>query len=386
MFNLLDMIIVRPIVNILFLIYSVVGDFGLAIILFTIIVKLLTWPLIKRQMHQTKMMRKIQPELAEIKKNCKGNRQLESLQMMDLYKKNNIKPFSSMLTLFIQLPIFIALFTAINVSVRPCAVNDDYNVSANTCLNKTDITYSVEHSAYSFVRPLNNVSTLIEQQNEYFRNFESDPDTAEYQFKPQLFNAIDLSARPNMVFSNFSPSTAVIFLLAIACAFTQFIMARQQDVTRKKGEKRRSLRQMMKETAEGKEISQDEINAYSQSQMTYMMPIMMFFIMFSLPGAIVLYYFLNTSISVVLNKIVLSRNLEQMEEAADKRVLKELRDATKKIQEAEIVSDATKTDDSPRVTKVKSNSKKSTHYASNKNKKDKTHITRISASDKKKRR
>lgn len=386
MFNLLDMIIVRPIVNILFLIYSVVGDFGLAIILFTIIVKLLTWPLIKRQMHQTKMMRKIQPELAEIKKNCKGNRQLESLQMMDLYKKNNIKPFSSMLTLFIQLPIFIALFTAINVSVRPCAVNDDYNVSANTCLNKTDITYSVEHSAYSFVRPLNNVSTLIEQQNEYFRNFESDPDTAEYQFKPQLFNAIDLSARPNMVFSNFSPSTAVIFLLAIACAFTQFIMARQQDVTRKKGEKRRSLRQMMKETAEGKEISQDEINAYSQSQMTYMMPIMMFFIMFSLPGAIVLYYFLNTSISVVLNKIVLSRNLEQMEEAADKRVLKELRDATKKIQEAEIVSDTTKTDDGPRVTKVKSNSKKSTHYASNKNKKDKTHITRISASDKKKRR
>lgn len=386
MFNLLDMIIVRPIVNILFLIYSVVGDFGLAIILFTIIVKLLTWPLIKRQMHQTKMMRKIQPELAEIKKNCKGNRQLESLQMMDLYKKNNIKPFSSMLTLFIQLPIFIALFTAINVSVRPCAVNDDYNVSANTCLNKTDITYSVEHSAYSFVRPLNNVSTLIEQQNEYFRNFEADPDTAEYQFKPQLFNAIDLSARPNMVFSNFSPSTAVIFLLAIACAFTQFIMARQQDVTRKKGEKRRSLRQMMKETAEGKEISQDEINAYSQSQMTYMMPIMMFFIMFSLPGAIVLYYFLNTSISVVLNKIVLSRNLEQMEEAADKRVLKELRDATKKIQEAEIVSDTTKTDDSPRVTKVKSNSKKSTHYASNKNKKDKTHITRISASDKKKRR
>ena len=66
MFNLLDMIIVRPIVNILFLIYSVVGDFGLAIILFTIIVKLITWPLIKRQMHQTKMMRKIQPELAEI--------------------------------------------------------------------------------------------------------------------------------------------------------------------------------------------------------------------------------------------------------------------------------------------------------------------------------
>ena len=107
MFNLLDMLIVRPIVNILFLIYSIVGDFGLAIILFTIVVKIITWPIMKRQLHQTKMMRKIQPELAEIKKNCKGNRQLESLQMMDLYKRNNIKPFNSILTLLIQFPIFL---------------------------------------------------------------------------------------------------------------------------------------------------------------------------------------------------------------------------------------------------------------------------------------
>jgi YidC/Oxa1 family membrane protein insertase len=110
MFAFLDMIIVRPIVNILFVIYSLVGDFGLAIILFTIIVKLITWPLMKRQLHQTRIMRQIQPELAEIKKNCKGNRQLESLQMMDLYKRKNVKPFRSMLTLLIQFPIFIGLF------------------------------------------------------------------------------------------------------------------------------------------------------------------------------------------------------------------------------------------------------------------------------------
>ena len=93
MFNLIDMLIVRPIVNILFVIYNLVGDFGLAIIIFTIVVKLCLWPLMKRQLHQTRIMRQIQPELAEIKKRCKGNRQLESLQMMDLYKKKNIKPF-----------------------------------------------------------------------------------------------------------------------------------------------------------------------------------------------------------------------------------------------------------------------------------------------------
>lgn len=381
MFNLLDIIIVRPIVNILFLIYSIVGDFGLAIILFTIVVKLLTWPLMKRQINQTKMMRKIQPELAEIKKNCKGNRQLESLQMMDLYKKNNIKPMRSLLSILIQFPIFIALFTAINVSVRPCAVNEDYNVPINTCTNKTDTTYSVEHSAYPFVRPLNNINTLINQQNEYFRAYEKDAENAKYEFEPKLFGVVDLFARPSSVFKEFNLSNVIIFLFALASAGTQFIMARQNDVTRKKGQKGKSLRDMMKEAADGKDISQDEINAYSQSQMTYMMPIMMFFIMINLPGAIVLYYLLNTGITVILQKIVLNRNLDVMEEAADKKVLKELRDATKKIQEGEIVSEEAAR--GPKITKVKS----ITHYASNnKNKKDKTHITRITASDKKKRR
>ena len=119
MFEFIDFIIVRPIVNILFVIYNFVGDFGLAIILFTIIVKFLMWPLVKRQLYQTKLMKKIQPELAEIKKNCKGNRQLESLQTMDLYKRYNVKPFRSFLTILIQLPIFIALYTAIRVMVMP---------------------------------------------------------------------------------------------------------------------------------------------------------------------------------------------------------------------------------------------------------------------------
>ena len=74
LFNLIDIIIVRPIVNLLFMIYNLVGDFGLAIIIFTVLVKLLTIPLTKKQLHQTRLMRKIQPELAKIRKNCNGNK------------------------------------------------------------------------------------------------------------------------------------------------------------------------------------------------------------------------------------------------------------------------------------------------------------------------
>ena len=126
-FNPIDVIVVRPIVNILFVIFNLVHDFGLAIIIFTVLVKLLMWPLTKRQLNQTKLMRKLQPELTQIKKNCKGNKQLESLQTMDLYKRYNVKPFRSILTLLIQLPIFIAIFSAIRVIATPLPTDNLMN-------------------------------------------------------------------------------------------------------------------------------------------------------------------------------------------------------------------------------------------------------------------
>ena len=95
MFELIDFLIVNPIVNILLVIYNFIGDFGVAIILFTFLVKICTWPLMKKQLHQTKLMKQIQPELTEIRKRCNGNKQMESLQMMELYKHRGVKPMSS---------------------------------------------------------------------------------------------------------------------------------------------------------------------------------------------------------------------------------------------------------------------------------------------------
>ena len=76
------------------------------------------------------------------------------------------------------------------------------------------------------------------------------------------------------------------------------------------------MRELMREAADGKETNQDEINAVAQSQMTLMTPIMMLFLMFNMPGAIVLYYLLNNIITTALQKLILSRNLTEMESAA----------------------------------------------------------------------
>ena len=75
-----DELLVKPIFNALMLLYSIIpgGDFGVAIILFTIFIRILIYPLVRKQLHQTKLMRKMQPEIAKIKKEAKGNKQLEA--------------------------------------------------------------------------------------------------------------------------------------------------------------------------------------------------------------------------------------------------------------------------------------------------------------------
>ena len=325
-FNLIDMVIVRPITNVFFIIYSLVGDFGLAIILFTVLVKVCMWPMTKKQLYQTKQMRKIQPELAQIKKNCGGNRQLESLQMMDLYKKYNIKPFRSFLSLFIQLPIFIALFTAIRVVAAP-RVDDNLSLRA-----------------YSFVQ-FDRVKEVIELQNNYLADTENNT----YDFHPQLFGLVDLD-----VTAGFNSFSAVFILFcALGAALLQYLATKQQTSSGK-SEKKKKFRELMKEAAEGKEPDQSDISASMSGQMAVMMPLMMLLITIRLQGAIVFYYFLSSLTTFILQKYILHKAGDAMEVLADKAIIKELNG----IKEAEVIT----------------------------NKKTGTKITRISAKDNKKRR
>src|ERR1700744_6417028 len=114
--NIFTTIIIQPIFNLLVLIYALIPghNFGLSIIIFTIIVRLLMWPLVKKQLRQVKVMREIQPELKRIKKAANGNRQQESLMMMELYKERGISPFGSIGLLILQIPILIALYSGLH--------------------------------------------------------------------------------------------------------------------------------------------------------------------------------------------------------------------------------------------------------------------------------
>lgn len=364
LFNFLDIIIVRPIVNILFVIFNLVGDFGLAIIVFTIIVKLAMLPLTKRQLHQTKLMRKIQPELAQIKKNCNGNRQLESLQTMDLYKRYNVKPFASVVTLLIQLPIFIAIFSAIRVIATPLPTDNlnnraydfvAYDGSRIKNLKEKQTAYLDSIVKYNeFKKAEESKETPTETTTEEASAETTAPEIIPYDFEPKLFGVINLSAKASDVLtSDRSWSAFFILVCAVAAAFVQYFMTRQQ-MSSGKSEKSKKFRDLIKDAKDGKDVDQSEVNSFATGQMGKMMPLMMFFIMFNLHGALAFYYFLSNAITVFQQKLIFKKAEQEMDNIADKAILKEL----KNIQEAEVVE----------------------------NKKTGTKITRISAKDNKKKR
>jgi YidC/Oxa1 family membrane protein insertase len=86
------------------------ADVGLAIILFTILVKLALFPLSKKAVRTQMALKSLEPELARIKTEYKDNQTKQAEATMRLYRDNNINPFSGFFVLFIQLPIIIALY------------------------------------------------------------------------------------------------------------------------------------------------------------------------------------------------------------------------------------------------------------------------------------
>lgn len=179
MHSMLRTILLNPIFNLLLLIYALLPghDFGVAIIVLTIIIRLLLWPLVKKQLFHQKAMRDLQPELAKIKQKAKGDRTKESQMTLELYKEKGINPFSSLGLALVQFPILIALFFVLRDIIDPTQINE---------------------AVYGFVGNLAPVQAII-----------NDPSS----FHPSLFGVVNL-AEPSIV-------------LAILAGLAQFVQARQ---------------------------------------------------------------------------------------------------------------------------------------------------------------
>ncbi len=121
MASIWDMIIINPMVNILLTIYSLIGNFGVSIIVFTLLIRLLTHPLTVQQIRGTQKMQEMQKskEWQAIQKKYKDDKQKLQQEQMRLYQEMGINPLGSCLPMLIQFPIIIGLYQAI---IRSLAV------------------------------------------------------------------------------------------------------------------------------------------------------------------------------------------------------------------------------------------------------------------------
>lgn len=105
-------LLIKPLYNLLVFLYTTIpgSDLGVAIIVLTLIIKVVFYPLNRRSIVSQKALQSLQPKMDELKEKYKDDREKLGAEMMALYKKEKINPFSSCLPVLIQIPILIAVY------------------------------------------------------------------------------------------------------------------------------------------------------------------------------------------------------------------------------------------------------------------------------------
>ncbi|KKB07383.1 membrane protein insertase YidC [Devosia chinhatensis] len=108
----------KPMHWLLVTLYGILGNFGLAVLAVTVIVKAIFFPLANRSYASMAAMRRVQPEMKAIQERLKDDRPAQQQAMMELYRKEKINPLSGCWPILIQIPVFFALYTVIFISLE----------------------------------------------------------------------------------------------------------------------------------------------------------------------------------------------------------------------------------------------------------------------------
>jgi YidC/Oxa1 family membrane protein insertase len=272
-------IIVQPIFNLLVLIYALLPghNFGLSLIIFTVIIRILLWPILKKQLHQAKAMRALQPEIKRVKADAKGDRAKESQMLMELYKERGINPFATFPTLIVQLIILIGLYSGLRR-----VINDPHQL----------VTF-----AYPSLQHLSWMKQLAHNI---------------HLFDNTLFGVVTLSRSAlNKGGGVYWPALMIVTGSAVA----QYFQSKQLLPSNKE---QRSLRAILKDSGNGKQADQSEVNAAVGQSTRYLIPVMIFLFTINLASALSLYWLVGGIVAFIQQSLVLRRDETEMETIADK--------------------------------------------------------------------
>ncbi len=246
-------LVYRPIYNLLIFIYNVIpaNDFGIAIIIVTIAIKLALIPLSRKQIESQKKMQELQPKIKEVQEKYKNDKEKQSRAIMELYKQNKANPFSGCLPLILQLVFLIAIYRVL------------FNIS-----NEGSITNG---SLYAFV---------------------SNPG----QINQSFLGLVNLATAAS--FQIFSLDNIFHLVLIFGAAIAQFFQTKMLMAKNKEKEKKENK-------------SQPDLAQTMTKQMLYFAPLMTLFIGFKLPAGLALYWLVSTIFMIIQQYLIVKKEKKE---------------------------------------------------------------------------
>lgn len=250
--DIFNLVFFGPIINILVLIFQglssihVPGALGFSILILTILIRFLVWPFMSSQIKATKKMADLKPHLDELKQKHKGDKQALASAQMALYKEHGVNPAGGCLPALIQIPVFIALYQAI-INILPGAGGN-----------------------------IDTINSLL-----YFPQFKLPA-----ALDPNFFG-LNLAIKP----SQFGVSSLLLIpLLTGALTFIQSKMTLPKPIKHYPSDSPKEEKEK-----EGMEESMGQV----QSQMVYLMPIMIGYFAYQFPIGLAVYWNAYTILGII---------------------------------------------------------------------------------------
>lgn len=252
--DLFNLVFMGPVVNLLVLIFQglqalhIPGALGFAIVILTVVVRILVWPFMSSQIKATKKMSDLKPHLDELKKKHKDDKKALASAQMALYKEHGVNPAGGCLPALIQIPVFIALYQSI-INILPGSGGH-----------------------------IDQINSLL-----YFPQFKL-PATLDPSFL-----GLNLGFKP----SEFGSHGVYLLLVPLITALLTFVQSKMAMPVPIKHYKTDSPKEGKEK--EGLEESMGQV----QSQMVFMMPLMIGYFAFSFPIGLAIYWNTYTILGII---------------------------------------------------------------------------------------
>lgn len=275
-------------------IYQFVQNYGVSIILFSILLKLILLPLSIKQQKTMKKTAKIQVKVKELQEKYKNDQIKMNQEMMDLYKKENMSPFSGCLTSIIQIVLLFAMFGLVRNPLTYMKKIDTTTIENY----KNEIRQEVGENSISTNYPEISIVKYVNENKE----------KSDAAYINMNFLGLDLSSVPQENIKD-----PKVYIIPILYVLTSMISMKISTNTTQKNNKDKKI--LEKENKEVKK-EQEELDMAEQmtKNMSWFMPIMAVSISIIAPLGLALYWLVN-NILMIFERLILNKILDSKEEA-----------------------------------------------------------------------